>query len=225
MSEEHDQSRGARRTRRNRPNPKRSAQARQRNEPQQEGAGGSRRRRRNRRGGTGGSGGGGSTSGGGGGQQAQQRAPQSSHNHSRASQPQHQHQAPYKHKTPPEKLGGRDPINPDLNTAPEGPLELDAFELFCCYHLGITSRNTYERPNARDVARRFNVSIDEMHDALRRFGIDNDALKGCDFDISLARLDIKVAPEGIDRREIAKMLFNEMLEVNDEARELCQSVS
>lgn len=216
MSEEHDQSsRRSRRSRRNRKH-SRGSQDRQRNgQQQQEGSGGSRRRRRNRRGGSGGSGGGGQ-------QQPSPRAQSNGQHHGRSQQ---QHQAPYKHKTPPEKLGGREPINPELNTAPEGPLELDAFELFCTYHLGITSRNTYERPNARDVARRFNVSVDEMHDALRRFGIDNNALKDCDFDISLARLDIRVAPEGIDRREIAKMLFNEMLEINEEARQTCQSVS
>ena len=125
----------------------------------------------------------------------------------------------YKIKTPKDKFGGREPIDVEAGHQGDGPLEVTAFELFCAYHLGITATNGYKRPVARDVARRFDISIDEMHEALRSFGMDNHTLEGCDFDISLARLDIRVAPEGIDRREIARVHYDELLEINAHLRQ------
>ena len=124
----------------------------------------------------------------------------------------------YKIKTPKEKFGGREPIvaREDMELT---AWRLTPFDLFCAYHLGITEDNGYSKPVARDCARRLRVSIDEMHDALRDFGLDNKSLDEYDFDLSMARLDIRVAPEGIDRREIAKVHFDELLELNPSLRE------
>src|SRR5690606_12765365 len=134
--------------------------------------------------------------------------------------PKQQSEPRYQIKTPREKFGGREPRVIDADMGSRGTLELTPFELFCTYHLGITEENTYRRPNARDVARRFRVSVDEMHDALRRFGLDQRALDRYDFDINLALLDVKVVPEGIDRREIARVHFDELIETNEALRQL-----
>lgn len=122
----------------------------------------------------------------------------------------------YKHKTPREKFGGREPVDVNGGDAPEGKLELVPFEIFCAYHLGITADNRYRKPRSRDVSRRFGVSVNEMHDAMKRFKLDKQSMRSHDFDLELARLDIRVAPEGIDRRELAKGLFEELLERNPE---------
>ena len=151
------------------------------------------KRRRNRGGGGGGGGGGNNNSGGG---------------------------NVYKGKAYDSKFGGREPRATDAEIAPSGPLELTPFELFCAYHLGITENNGYKRPSAREVARRFDVSVDEMHEAMSDFGIDSSSLGQRGFDLSLARLDVRVVPEGVDRREIARVHFNELIEENPELREL-----
>ena len=117
--------------------------------------------------------------------------------------------------TPASKFGGRDPINPDAGQDHDGDSpELTAFELFCAYHLGITEDNGYRKPRARDIAKRFDVSINEMHDAMQRLQIDKNSFERYNFDLSLAQLDIRVAPEGVDRREIAKVHYNELCELN-----------
>ncbi|MEC9439542.1 MAG: hypothetical protein VYE40_00420 [Myxococcota bacterium] len=117
--------------------------------------------------------------------------------------------------TPASKFGGRDPVNPDAGQDRDGDSpELTAFELFCAYHLGITEDNGYRKPRARDIAKRFDISINEMHDAMQRLQIDKNSFERYNFDLSLAQLDIRVAPEGVDRREIAKVHYNELCELN-----------
>ena len=117
-------------------------------------------------------------------------------------------------RTPKDKLGGREPIDKDAGII-SGPLHVNAFELFCTYHLGITPNNKYKKPNVRDVARYFDRKPHEIDDALKQCGLDNASCKSAGFDISLAQLDIRVAPEGLDLREIAKPLFEEFVELNE----------
>lgn len=115
-------------------------------------------------------------------------------------------------RTPSEKFGGRDPVA----DAPSrrGPAPLNAFELFCAYHLGITDDNRYSRPSMKDVTRRFDRTQKEIQRILHKCGLDKGSLRECGFDISLAQLDIRVAPDGIDKREIARTHFEEFVDMN-----------
>ncbi len=115
-----------------------------------------------------------------------------------------------KNKTPREKFGGRDPKNVSA-VDDEAPSTLDAFELFCSYHLGIFEGNQYRQPSLKQVARRFDRSQDEIRDALAACGLDDKTVRQADYDLSLAQLDVRVAPEGIDKRELAKGLFEEFV--------------
>lgn len=128
----------------------------------------------------------------------------------------------YSHKTPKDKFGGRDPVLSPDEVESYRP-ELAPFDLFCMYHVGISDDNKYRKPSARDCAQRLGVSMDEMHDALRDFGLDNNAFDAYEFDISLARLDVRVAPQGIDKREIARVHFDELLEFNPELATLLEA--
>ncbi|RDV38154.1 hypothetical protein DV096_10090 [Bradymonadaceae bacterium TMQ3] len=124
-------------------------------------------------------------------------------------------------KTPESKLGGREPVV-DLSAAQEsrrGPVELTPFEVFCAYHCGITENNNYRQQSLREVASRFNMQTHELEKALREFGLDKETVKSSRFDISLCQLDMKVAPEGIDKRELARVLFDEFLDETPRARE------
>ena len=125
----------------------------------------------------------------------------------------------YKTKTPKEKFGGREPVEASASPR-ERALVLSPFELLCTYHLGITPENGYRKPQSKEVARRFSISLNELNQALQRFGVDRSSLSKLGFDISLAQLDIRVAPEGIDRREIAKIHFAELCELDPDLQAL-----
>ena len=84
---------------------------------------------------------------------------------------------------------------------PEGPP--DAFALFCAYHLGITPSDGYQNPQLEEIARRFSMSPKEIRQLLGEFQLDDESIRGSDFDLEGAKLDIRLAPEGISRTEVA----------------------
>ena len=88
---------------------------------------------------------------------------------------------------------------------------LDAFNLFCAYHLGIGPKKEYKPANLNEVARRFGNEPGIVRQALKDCGMDSAALLDRDFDMALAQLDIQVAPEGIDRMELAKSIYEDFL--------------
>jgi hypothetical protein len=114
---------------------------------------------------------------------------------------------------------GRPGVGRPLNRAPgaaaqSAPLtdqikSIDPFELFCAYHLGITKDKQYRPLNLHDVARRFNVDGSVIKQALQAYGMDADTLLNTEFDLTMAQLDIQVAPEGVDRVELAKGIYEE----------------
>ena len=98
-------------------------------------------------------------------------------------------------------------------SASEKPLtgNLDAFSLFCAYHLGIGPNKDYKPSNLNEVARRFGQDPATVRQALKECGMDSASLLDRDFDMALAQLDIQVAPEGIDRLELAKSIYEDFL--------------
>ena len=97
--------------------------------------------------------------------------------------------------------------------ASEKPLtgNLDAFSLFCAYHLGIGPKKEYRPANLNEVARRFGNDPATVRQALKECDMDSASLLDRDFDMALAQLDIQVAPEGIDRLELAKSIYEDFL--------------
>ena len=94
-------------------------------------------------------------------------------------------------------------------SAPTGPETLDSFNLFCAYHLGITRNNGYKFQSVREVANRFNTDPATIKRKLKQYGIESDTLRALGFEAEYAQLDIKVAPEGVSRRELAKDIWRE----------------
>ena len=88
---------------------------------------------------------------------------------------------------------------------------LDPFNLSCAYHLGIGPKKEYKPANLNEVARRFGNEPGVVRQALKECGMDSAALLDRDFDMALAQLDIQVAPEGIDRMELAKSIYEDFL--------------
>lgn len=101
---------------------------------------------------------------------------------------------------------------------------LDIFELFCAYHLGITADGRYRQQNIHDLARRFGCTPAELKQALVDYHMDPQTLINSDFDLALAQLDMQVAPEGVDRRELAKTWFEEFLNAKPNARDWAKEI-
>lgn len=87
--------------------------------------------------------------------------------------------------------------------------ELTPFSVFCALHLCITERDGYRQQNSREVAQRFDMSEDELRDYLEENDLTQEVLKERQFDVPSARLDIRVAPQGISRVELARTMFEE----------------
>lgn len=88
---------------------------------------------------------------------------------------------------------------------------IDAFEMFCAYHLGIGPNKEFKLSNGNEIAKRFNLEPGMVRQVVKELGMDAASLLDRDFDMSLAQLDIQVAPEGIDRLELAKGIYEEFL--------------
>jgi hypothetical protein len=97
--------------------------------------------------------------------------------------------------------------------------DLDAFSLFCAYHLGIGPNKEYKPSNINEVARRFGQDQGVVKQALKECNMDSAALLDKDFDMALAQLDIQVAPEGIDKMELAKSIYEDFLEAPNVKRD------
>ena len=112
---------------------------------------------------------------------------------------------------PTARASGQQPqVRVDSQTKKVG--NLDPFELFCAYHLGIGPNKNYRPSNINEVANRFNQDPAMIRQALKEYGMDSGSLLDRDFDMAMAQLDIQVAPEGVDRVELAKSIYEDFLE-------------
>lgn len=112
-------------------------------------------------------------------------------------------------------LGGRILKTNDQRPAPvNGPP--DGFTLFCSYYLGVTPDDGYQKPDPDAVARRYGLNRESLQQLLVENGLDEKSLRQARFDLEGARLDIRVAPQGISRTEIARDLYNEFLETRED---------
>jgi hypothetical protein len=81
--------------------------------------------------------------------------------------------------------------------------EINAFELFCCYHLGVQEDGTYRFGNVHDAGKRFGCGPAVVRQALEDLGLRNDDLWDLDFDLPDAQIDIALAEAGSDLRRLA----------------------
>ena len=86
---------------------------------------------------------------------------------------------------------------------------IDAFELFCAYHLGITRANTYRFQNLHDLAGALAKNAGEIHSALKVYGMAD--VVGCAFNLAKARVDIELADRGSDLRALAVEIYEAFL--------------
>jgi hypothetical protein len=111
------------------------------------------------------------------------------------------------------------PAQEQKSGEPKKVANLEPFELFCAYHLGIGPNKQYKPSNINEVANRFRQEPGIIRQALKEYGMDSASLLDRDFDMALAQLDIQVAPEGVDRTELAKNIYEEYLESPHQKRD------
>ena len=97
--------------------------------------------------------------------------------------------------------------------------DIQPFELFCAYHLGITADGAYRFQNIHDVARRFRVDKDTIEAALAAYALDTERLLSSSFDTASAQVDIQVSPAGVDLRGLAEMHWEQLLASVPNARD------
>ena len=101
---------------------------------------------------------------------------------------------------------------PARSAAPSGLADrhgIEPFTLFCAYHLGITEDGGYRFQNVHQVAKRFGTNAGVIKQLLAEFDMDPDTIVHSSFDMASAQVDIMLAPEGINRTELARELFAE----------------
>jgi hypothetical protein len=91
----------------------------------------------------------------------------------------------------------------------------DGFALFCAYHLGITPDDGYQRPQVDEVARRYGLSVESLRSLMAQHRVDEASVRSSRFDLEGAQLDIRVAPDGISRYEMARGLYEDFLQSRD----------
>lgn len=90
-----------------------------------------------------------------------------------------------------------------------GRVGIDAFDLFCTYHLGITADGGYRFQNIHQVAQRFGTNAGVIRQLLGELGMDPDTIVHSSFDMAGAQVDIMLAPEGVSRVELARALYQD----------------
>ena len=86
---------------------------------------------------------------------------------------------------------------------------IEPFALFCAYHLGITEDGGYRFQNIHQVAKRFGTNAGVIKQLLADFGMDSDTIIHSAFDMAGAQVDIMLAPEGINRTELAREFYEQ----------------
>jgi len=99
-----------------------------------------------------------------------------------------------------------------------GDGRIDAFELFCSYHLGLNTDGTYRASNLHEVARRFGLSPSALKQALQDHLMDPDTVIHSEFDMAMAQVDIQVSPPGVSKLELARGIYQEYLNVRSSDR-------
>jgi hypothetical protein len=104
---------------------------------------------------------------------------------------------------------GAAPVGPRAEAIPE-LVELSPFSVFCALWLGITATDGYALAGLDAVAARFGIAREALDAYLCEHELRAEDLRRARFDLESARLDIRVAPAGISRLELARTLWQEL---------------
>ena len=98
-------------------------------------------------------------------------------------------------------------------------MAIDAFELFCAYHLGLTRDGEARFLNLHHVAREFGVAPEEVRAALDAHGLSPEGVLARDFDFAGAQAEIAVAASVEERRALAEQAWKAFQEAEGSERD------
>ena len=87
--------------------------------------------------------------------------------------------------------------------------QLDEFELFCLYHLGLVGTQAGIPLNLNQIAARLQISLDELDNFLKSAQLDPESVLSSGFDLVGAQMDIQLAPQGIHLESVARRHFED----------------
>ena len=87
--------------------------------------------------------------------------------------------------------------------------QLDEFELFCLYHLGLVGTQAGIPLNLNQIAARLQVSLDDLDNFLKSAQLDPESVLSSGFDLVGAQMDIQLAPQEIHLESVAKHHFED----------------
>ena len=85
--------------------------------------------------------------------------------------------------------------------------ELNEFEIFCLYHLGLQGTQAGTPLNLNQLAGRLGTSPETVQTFMEEHRLDAAHMLATDFDLVGAQMDIQHAPEGIDLQAAAQEHF------------------
>ena len=127
-------------------------------------------------------------------------------------QPQHEWYAKESSRDDSSVLGGRTITKPTGQRHSKDDGAPDGFTMFCAYHLGITPDDGFHEPRLDEVARRYGMKRDEVITLLKELKLDEESVRRSKYDMVGAKMDMRLAPEGISRTESARELYAEYVE-------------
>ena len=89
---------------------------------------------------------------------------------------------------------------------------LGPFSVFCALYLGITRDDGCGRQDPAAASRAFGLDLEELDRFLADHQLTEEDLSDRKFDFAGSRYDIKVAPAGISRVELARSIYEELLQ-------------
>jgi hypothetical protein len=87
-------------------------------------------------------------------------------------------------------------------------MPLDAFTLFCSYHLGLTADGEYRFQNLHEVADRLGLSPQALQQALAEEHLDPESILASGYNLPSAQVDVMVAPSSEARLAVARHHFD-----------------
>ena len=90
--------------------------------------------------------------------------------------------------------------------------EVDSFELFCRYYLGLSPQGEYTFVNGNKVAKIYNWTVGDLLQTLKKQGMDPDLVLNTDFPMARYQVDVQMAAQkhGADHAlEFASRIFED----------------
>jgi hypothetical protein len=103
----------------------------------------------------------------------------------------------------------------------------DPFALFCLYYLGLTPEGEVRFFNANQLARRYNTTVPDLMELLRRHRLHPDAVLNTAFPLPKFQIEFQLAAEQEDTEQLrkrAQMVYRQFRENEGKRRDWLKEI-